>query len=97
MLLKYDATKSLIFRLSYTNTIARPKYYDLVPHVSISRKDDEVSLGNPELKATLSHNVDFSAEYFFPTFGMVSAGVYYKRINDFIVDQRWIDADYEGK
>jgi len=96
VLLKYDATKSLIFRLSYTNTIARPKYYDLVPHVSISRKDDEVSLGNPELKATLSHNVDFSAEYFFPTFGMVSAGVYYKRINDFIVDQRWIDADYEG-
>lgn len=96
VLLKYDATRSLVLRLSYTNTIARPKYYDLVPHVSISRKDDEVSLGNPELKATLSHNVDFSAEYFFPAFGMVSAGVYYKKINDFIVDQRWIDAEYEG-
>lgn len=96
VLFKFDATKSLLLRLAYTNTIARPKYYDLVPHVSISRKDDEVSLGNPELKATLSHNVDFSAEYFFPTFGMVSAGVYYKRINDFIVDQRWIDANYDG-
>lgn len=96
VLFKYDVTKSFLLRLAYTNTIARPKYYDLVPHVSISRKDDEVSLGNPELKATLSHNIDLSAEYFFPTFGMVSAGVYYKRINDFIVDQRWIDADYEG-
>lgn len=96
VLLKYDATRSFVLRLSYTNTIARPKYYDLVPHVSISRKDDEVSLGNPELKATLSHNVDFSAEYFFPAFGMVSAGAYYKRINDFIVDQRRLDAEYEG-
>lgn len=96
VLLKYDATKSLVLRAAYTNTIARPKYYDLVPHVSISRKDDEVSLGNSELKATLSHNIDFSAEYFFPAFGMVSAGVYYKRINDFIVDQRWVDADYQG-
>lgn len=96
VLLKYDITPSLVLRLSYTNTLARPKYYDLVPHVSISRKDDEVSLGNPELKATLSHNVDFSAEYFFPAFGMVSAGAYYKKINDFIVDQRWIDTEYEG-
>lgn len=96
VLLKYDVNRSLILRLSYTNTIARPKYYDLVPHVSISRKDDEVALGNPELKATLSHNIDFSAEYFFPAFGMVSAGAYYKKINDFIVDQRWTDADYEN-
>lgn len=96
VLLKYDLSPSLILRLSYTNTIARPKYYDLVPHVSISRKDDEVELGNPGLKATLAHNMDFSAEYFFPAFGMVSAGAYYKRVNDFIVGQRWTDADYEG-
>lgn len=96
VLLKYDATKSMILRLSYTNTIARPKYYDLVPHVEIKREDNEVALGNPELKATLSHNVDFSAEYFFPAFGMISAGVYYKKVNDFIVDQRWRDTPYQG-
>lgn len=96
VILKYDASKSMVFRMSYTNTIARPKYYDLVPHVEIERKKGEVSLGNPNLKATLSHNVDLSAEYFFPTFGMVSCGVYYKRINDFIVDQRWTDTPFQG-
>ncbi len=96
VLFKYDVNQATILRLSYTNTIARPKYYDLVPHVEIEREKGEVSLGNPELKATLSHNIDFSAEYFFPTFGMVSGGVYYKRVNDFIVNQRWTDTPYQG-
>lgn len=96
VLLKYDAAKALVLRLSYTNTIARPKYYDVVPHVSIDRDKKQVELGNPDLKATLSHNLDFSTEYFFPSFGMVSAGVYYKRINDFIVTQRWTDRPYQG-
>lgn len=96
VVLKYDATKAMVLRMSYTNTIARPKYYDLVPHVEIERKKGKVSLGNPNLKATLAHNIDFSAEYFFPAFGMVSGGVYYKRVNDFIVDQRWTDTPFQG-
>ena len=98
LLLKYDATPALTFRLSYTNTIARPKYFDLVPHVSIETKDGEteLSVGNSELDAALSHNVDFSADYTFADFGIVSAGFYYKRVNDFIVNQTQRDGTYEG-
>ena len=99
VLFKYDLQAApLSFRLAYTNTIARPKYFDLVPHVSIETKDNEVqlSVGNPELKAALSHNVDFGVDYSFADFGMASVGFYYKRVNDFIVNQTQRDGTYEG-
>lgn len=98
VLVKYALDDDLAFRLSYTNTIARPKYFDLVPHVSIETKDGktELSVGNPELDATLSHNIDFAVDYTFADFGIVSAGFYYKAIKDFIVEQNWVDGTYEG-
>lgn len=98
VLLKYDVSPELSFRLSYTNTIARPGYFDLVPHVSVTTKDGitELSVGNPELDAALSHNVDFGVDYTFADFGIVSAGFYYKHINDFIVNQTRRDGTYQG-
>ena len=98
VLFKYDATDALSFRLAYTTTIARPKYFDLVPHVSLEEKDGErkLSVGNPELDATYSHNIDFGVDYSFPSFGMVSGGFYYKKINDFIVTQEFRDGEYNG-
>ena len=98
VLFKYDATDALSFRLAYTTTIARPKYFDLVPHISLETKDGEVklSVGNPNLDATYSHNIDFGVDYSFPSFGMVSGGFYYKKINDFIVTQEFRDGEYNG-
>lgn len=96
LLVKYNASDNLKVRASFTNTLARPKYYDLVPHVSINQSDSEVALGNSTLKPTLSYNLDLSGEYYFKSIGLVSAGIFYKKINDFIVDQRLTDSEYNG-
>ncbi len=94
VLLKYDASEDFKVRASFTNTLARPKYANLVPNVIIDKED--IAFGNPDLKPTLSYNFDLSAEYYFKSVGLVSAGVFYKKINDFIVDYRQNNYEYKG-
>lgn len=94
VLLKYDASEDFKVRASFTNTLARPKYANLVPNVIIDKED--IAFGNPELNPTLSYNFDLSAEYYFKSVGLVSAGLFYKKINDFIVDYCQNDYEYKG-
>jgi TonB-dependent receptor len=64
--------------------LARPNYFDLVPYREISLEDNELSTGNPALKPTRSMNFDVMAERYFENVGLLSAGVFHKRITDFI-------------
>ena len=96
LLAKWNVSDDLKLRGSFTTTIARPKYAALAPNISIDRNDNEISLGNPALKPTKSYNFDLSAEYYFPSVGMVSAGLFYKKINDFIVDQTLRNYEWNG-
>lgn len=92
--IKYMMDENTIFRLAWTNSIARPNYYQLVPYRSISAdgSDEEIELGNPELKPTKSMNLDLMFEKYFESVGVVSAGVFYKSINDFIYTH--LETDY---
>ena len=96
LLLKWEPVADLKVRGSFTNTIARPKYSALAPNISIDRNDNEISLGNPALKPTISYNFDLNAEYYFKSIGLVSGGVFYKRINDIIVDQTLRNYTWNG-
>ncbi|MDR0938013.1 MAG: TonB-dependent receptor [Mediterranea sp.] len=96
LLVKWDATDKLKLRASFTNTISRPKYTALIPSVTIKTSDNTLALGNPGLKPTLSYNFDTSGEYYFKSIGLVSAGVFIKLIDDFIVDQTLLNHTYEG-
>ena len=44
--------------LAFTQSLARPAYYDLVPYELSNSEDKELSLGNPDLNASLSSNID---------------------------------------
>ena len=96
VLLKYNVNEDFKIRGSFTETLSRPKYSALIPNVNINNKDNELTLGNPELKQTTSFNFDLSAEYYFKSVGLVSIGIYYKDINDFIVTQTVRGYEYEG-
>lgn len=81
---KYDLNNNTILRFAWTNTLARPNYADLIPRAEIINEDKEVVLGNPELDPTTSMNFDINAEHYFESVGIISGGLFYKRINDFI-------------
>ena len=83
---KYNTSETTVLRFAWTNTIARPNYIDLVPYRQ--REDDEISIGNPQLNPTTSMNFDFMAERYFESVGILSGGVFYKNLNDFIYTQK---------
>lgn len=93
LLVKWNVNDDFKVRGSFTQTLSRPKYSALVPSVNIKRSDNEVTIGNPDLKPTVSYNFDLSADYYFRSIGLVSAGVFYKKVDDFIVNQ--VSANYE--
>lgn len=82
--LRWDLDARTVVRAAWTNTLARPNYFDLVPYREISLDDNELSTGNPNLKATTSMNLDLMAERYFESVGLVSVGVFYKDISNFI-------------
>jgi len=94
---QYNATKDLVLRAAATTALARPNYYALAPYVNNIAADKEITAGNPDLDATYSYNYDFMAENYFKSVGLISGGVFYKRLNDFIYnysDNQYTDAKF---
>lgn len=85
--LKYNVDDNTILRAAWTNTIARPNYFDLVPYAEFSPQDQELARGNPDLIATTAMNFDLMGEHYFKTIGLVSLGGFYKNLDNFIYTQ----------
>lgn len=81
---KYDFSTNTILRFAWTNTLARPNYEDLIPRAEIINGDDKIILGNAALDPTTSMNFDLMAEHYFKSIGLISGGLFYKNIDDFI-------------
>ncbi|WP_163322404.1 TonB-dependent receptor [Draconibacterium mangrovi] len=97
LLLKYEIDRNTNVKASVTNTLARPKYIDLVPRVEVNNEDVEIEIGNPDLTPTTSWNFDLMAEHYFESIGLVSGGIFYKDISDFIVNGIQSDYEYLGQ
>ncbi|WP_221393815.1 TonB-dependent receptor [Dyadobacter sp. NIV53] len=94
---KYDVTENFILRAAATSALARPNYYALAPTISIIPGDKEIRAGNPDLKATYSWNFDVMAENYFESVGIISGGVFYKKLKNFIYtyrNQQYTSADF---
>ncbi len=85
--LNYNFSEYSVLRFAYTNTIARPNYFDLVPYAEFSPDDEELVRGNPNLEAATSTNFDVMYENYFQNIGIVSGGFFYKDIDNFIYEQ----------
>jgi TonB-dependent receptor len=93
--LKYTLEDGTVVRLSVSRGISRPNYFDLAPHLSGTiggnkSNPGNLSSGNPELKPQHAWNYDLLAEHYFPSVGVLSGGVFYKSITDFILAQRFV-------
>jgi TonB-dependent receptor len=81
---KYAMTPNSILRMAFTRSLARPDYYDTVPYRTQNEQTSEITLGNADLKPTKSWNLDLLGEHFFKSVGVISAGVFYKRLENYI-------------
>ncbi len=82
----YRASDDLVVRGAMFTSIARPEPLFISGATTIEEEDGEVdvTVGNPGLKPAYAYNFDLGVERYFGSIGMISAGVYYKRINRFI-------------
>lgn len=86
---KYNGAKDWVYRAAFTTSLARPDYYALTPFISVVPDDDsEIAAGNPNLNATFAYNFDLMIEKYYKSVGLLSGGVFYKKLNDFIYTYR---------
>ena len=80
--MKYMINDDFNLRAAATYTFSRPNFEDVIPYREEDR--DQVKYGNPELDFPKALNLDFLAEKYLPNSGVLSGGLFYKNINDFI-------------
>jgi len=96
--LRYDASDNLVLRGAVTTAIGRPNYEDIAPYVIVNEGDEEVSVGNPDLKPLSSTNFDLAAEYYIGRGGVFSVALFRKDIENpiFFSTQDLEDVVYAG-
>lgn len=84
----YDITDEQKFRLSFNTGLARPDFDERAPNFSINDDagDESISGGNPFAKPERTYGVDAYYEWYLKPVGILSAGVFYKHIQDPLVD-----------
>lgn len=80
---RHDVGKNMVLRASWSNSLVRPSFGDSAIRRNINPEDEEITVGNPGLKALESMNWDASVEYYLPSLGVLSAAVFYKDIENF--------------
>jgi TonB-dependent receptor len=79
---RYSFNPTFNLRGAVTYTYARPNFEDVLPY----REEDynEVKYGNPDLKFPTSLNLDLLVEKYLTGDGILSGGLFYKNIDNFI-------------
>lgn len=89
--LRHELDNGVILRAAYSTGINRPNFENLVPYLVVEDRatgSGDLESGNPELKPTYAHNFDLMAEYYMEPLGLLSAGVFYKDLQDTIFTAR---------
>ena len=82
----WDVSQDMKIRLSGNTGAARPDYDQLRPNFSYDDVEQVVSGGNPKAKPERARGVDLYFEWYMPSRGFFSAGVYYKDLDDILYD-----------
>ncbi|MCV9388820.1 TonB-dependent receptor [Reichenbachiella ulvae] len=93
---RYSIDGMTNLRLAATTSYARPNFESIVPSQEINIADREGTIGNPELDPVSAINLDLMIDHYFGTVGVLSAGVFYKNLNNFIYKRRFETDNYQG-
>ena len=95
---RYTFNKNNIARIAWTTGYSRPNIRDLIPRMDISQDDSWVLVGNPTLKPAYANNLDFMYESYLKNVGIISGGVFYKSIKNYLYlsSQQISSGEYAG-
>lgn len=82
--LNYTVMDNLIYRGSFSTGISRPTYSEMRASATVSPADKAVVGGNPTLKPETTMGGDISLEYYFAPSSILSAGIFYRNIQNVI-------------
>jgi TonB-dependent receptor len=91
--INFRPTDNTNLRAAWTNTLARPSYVDISPVQNINLAENTGEFGNPALKPATVMNFDLMGEQYFNNVGILSAGVFYKSIQNFSFPSYFISQD----
>jgi len=80
----FKPTDWLNIKAGYTHTLQRPNYNNIMPGWVISNWGQIWNLSNFRLKPELSRNIDLQVSVYSDKIGLLSAGVFHKKITDMI-------------
>lgn len=86
LILRYDLSDDTVIRAAYTTSLVRPTFEQAAPGMLLEEDDGdlEAAFGNPDLEPLEAQNLDLGIEHYMGRLGLVSAGVFYKDIENFI-------------
>jgi TonB-dependent receptor len=82
---RYEIQRDLIARAALSSTIARPGFQQVTAATTVDSGSGNITTGNPNLKPTTATGLDLALEQYLPHAGIVSAGFFAKRIQNYIV------------
>lgn len=80
---KYTTPSGWVGRLSYSSSIGRPLFSDIMPATTVDDVNRIVSVANTSLRPQYSDNFDAGVEYYFEPAGVVSVNAFLKEVADF--------------
>jgi TonB-dependent receptor len=92
---RYEPSETTVFRLGAYRSVVRPGFGQMAPRYIVN-EDNEGEFGNPALEPYVAWNYDATAEYYFAPNAVIQAGVFYKSIDDYIVNAEFDDVAYPG-
>ena len=95
--LRHNFSDSFNVTVAYSKSLARPDYFDLVPFEYVENDSQRIEVGNSNLEATTSNNFDIMAEKYLGNTGILSGGLFYKSLDNWIYTFRDSDFTYNGK
>jgi TonB-dependent receptor len=93
--LRYEFSEKLVGRASVHRAVVRPRVEEVALRAEID--GDEIELGNPLLDPFRAWNVDASLAYYPTDLSVLSAGVFWKTIEEFIFVQVIDDFEFVGR
>jgi TonB-dependent receptor len=97
--LRANVADDMVARFGAFRSLKRPSFGQLAPRFVIEENDEnerEGVFGNPDLEPFRAWNLDATLEYYFAPKAVLQGGLFYKSIDNFIVDEFREDGVFAG-